>query len=244
MMPIALLMIEHRQIERMIPVLLEEASKARSGSVDPERIDALVDFVRTYADKCHHGKEEDILFQALQGKAMPPDIESTMERLVEDHRTSRGHVRIVAESNHRYRLGDANALKAMAGSLESLAVLYPAHIAIEDRSFFIPSMDLFTGEEQRRMLSQFQAFDRGLVHQLYRSRMDILAGEPARKSAVTRPSVELGSRWACNVCDFVYDPAKGDPDHGIAPGTHFDDIPDDWTCPLCGASKSSFRKVP
>lgn len=48
--------------------------------------------------------------------------------------------------------------------------------------------------------------------------------------------------WVCNVCGYEYDPAKGDPDSGIAPGTKFEDIPDDWTCPLCGVDKSNFSK--
>lgn len=47
-------------------------------------------------------------------------------------------------------------------------------------------------------------------------------------------------RWVCEPCGWVYDPAEGDPDGGIAPGTAFEDIPDDWVCPLCGASKEDF----
>lgn len=49
-------------------------------------------------------------------------------------------------------------------------------------------------------------------------------------------------KYRCIICDYVYDPASGDPDNGIAPGTSFDEIPDDWTCPLCGADKSNFEK--
>ena len=48
-------------------------------------------------------------------------------------------------------------------------------------------------------------------------------------------------RWKCTACDYVYDPAKGDPETGIAPGTPFEEIPDDWACPLCGLSKEAFR---
>ncbi len=50
-------------------------------------------------------------------------------------------------------------------------------------------------------------------------------------------------RWICNVCGWVYDEAKGDPDSGIKPGTAFKDIPDDWACPACGVTKSDFSKV-
>jgi rubredoxin len=49
--------------------------------------------------------------------------------------------------------------------------------------------------------------------------------------------------WRCTICQYVYDPAAGDPDNGIAPGTSFEDVPDNWACPLCGASKDLFEPV-
>jgi rubredoxin len=45
------------------------------------------------------------------------------------------------------------------------------------------------------------------------------------------------------VCGYIYDPAVGDPDNGVAPGTSFEAIPGDWTCPVCGAAKSEFEKT-
>jgi rubredoxin len=50
-------------------------------------------------------------------------------------------------------------------------------------------------------------------------------------------------KYQCTVCGFVYDPVEGDPDSGIAPGTPFEDIPDDWSCPVCGVTKSEFEPV-
>jgi rubredoxin len=47
-------------------------------------------------------------------------------------------------------------------------------------------------------------------------------------------------KYVCNICGYEYDPAKGDPDGGIAPGTPFEKIPDDWVCPQCGVGKDSF----
>ena len=46
--------------------------------------------------------------------------------------------------------------------------------------------------------------------------------------------------YVCNVCGYIYDPAEGDPDAGIAEGTSFDDLPADWVCPVCGAPKDEF----
>ncbi len=50
-------------------------------------------------------------------------------------------------------------------------------------------------------------------------------------------------KYVCTVCQWVYDPEKGDPEHGIAPGTKFEDLPDDYECPLCGVGKDLFEKV-
>jgi rubredoxin len=50
-------------------------------------------------------------------------------------------------------------------------------------------------------------------------------------------------KWRCVPCDYVYDPKKGDPENGIAPGTAFEDLPEDWLCPDCSAGKDMFEKV-
>ncbi len=51
------------------------------------------------------------------------------------------------------------------------------------------------------------------------------------------------SKYVCDLCGYEYDPTVGDPDSGIAPGTSFEDLPDDWVCPLCGAGKDQFSKA-
>ena len=48
-------------------------------------------------------------------------------------------------------------------------------------------------------------------------------------------------KYRCNVCGYIYDEALGDPDSGIQPGTKFEDIPDDWACPVCGVTKRDFE---
>lgn len=48
-------------------------------------------------------------------------------------------------------------------------------------------------------------------------------------------------KYICTVCEYIYDPAQGDPESGIEPGTAFEDIPDDWTCTLCGVGKEDFE---
>ncbi len=47
-------------------------------------------------------------------------------------------------------------------------------------------------------------------------------------------------KYVCNICGYVYDPAAGDPENGVAPGTAFENLPDSWVCPVCGAAKTDF----
>ena len=49
-------------------------------------------------------------------------------------------------------------------------------------------------------------------------------------------------KYVCDICGYVYDPAEGDPDNGVAPGTPWEQVPDPWVCPLCGVKKEHFSK--
>ena len=55
--------------------------------------------------------------------------------------------------------------------------------------------------------------------------------------------LHIMKKYVCDICGYIYDPVNGDPDSGIAPGTAFEDIPDDWVCPLCGVGKDDFSVV-
>ena len=50
-------------------------------------------------------------------------------------------------------------------------------------------------------------------------------------------------KYQCRVCGYIYDPENGDPDNGVEPNTAFENIPDDWVCPVCGAPKTEFEKL-
>ncbi len=67
------------------------------------------------------------------------------------------------------------------------------------------------------------------------------AASPNRESLGPEPAA--GGRWICIVCGFIYDPAEGDPDSGIPPGTAFEDIPEDWVCPECNVTKADFEPL-
>ena len=168
MMPIGPLMIEHRLIERMIALLKKESVRIRSRTrVDGAFVLSAVDFIRTYADHCHHGKEENILFRDLKKKELSPQYAQVLKELEEDHVKGRQVVGDLVAAQERYLKGDKTAVDEIARLMEVLVEFYPKHIEKEDKHFFIPCMVYFTKQEQDAMLAECCEFDRRMIHEKY-----------------------------------------------------------------------------
>jgi hemerythrin-like domain-containing protein len=162
------LMVEHRLIERMLSIfkgVLEHIEATQE--VDPVFVDTAVDFIRIYADRTHHGKEEEILFRELSKRSLSPEDRRCMDELIEEHVFGRQTTLALVEANRRYRRGDASALTDIAGSLRTLIEFYPKHIEKEDKVFFPASRAYFTEEEERALLMEFNEFDRKMIHEKY-----------------------------------------------------------------------------
>jgi hemerythrin-like domain-containing protein len=177
MMPIGPLMIEHRLIERMIRLMDRELRRlVDKGEPDPVFIAQAVDFVRTYADRCHHGKEEDILFCELAKKPLSTEHRRIMDELVAEHAFARQTVRRLAVALDRFVAGEVSASGEILDSLKTLVAVYPPHIEQEDKRFFIPVMAHFSKSEQDAMLAEGWEFDRKLIHEKYRTVVESLEG--------------------------------------------------------------------
>jgi hemerythrin-like domain-containing protein len=168
MKPVAPLMIEHRLIERMIGVMKAELENINSKNrADVVFIDTAVDFIRTYADRTHHGKEELILFRDLAKKPLSPEHKKILDELVAEHVHARSVVKRLVAARDKYTGGDNAALKEIAACLKELAEFYPVHIAKEDKGFFLPVMKYFSREELADMLAEMWEFDRNMIHEKY-----------------------------------------------------------------------------
>ena len=168
MIPIGPLMWEHRLIERMIALMRREAARiGDTGKADVAFLDRALDFIRTYADRCHHGKEEDILFRDLSGRPMTEEHQRVMAELLAEHVEARKKVGRLAAARDRYAAGADAAAPDIRAAIEDIAVFYPPHIEKEDKRFFFPCMEYFTKEEQQGMLREFFDFDRKLDHERY-----------------------------------------------------------------------------
>lgn len=167
-LPVAPLMIEHRLIERMIAVMERQAAAMEtSGAPDIRFIDAATDFIRTYADRLHHGKEEGILFRDLAAKPLSEEHRQTMDELVAEHAFGRKTTGRLIAARERYAGGNGRVLSEILECFRTLIDFYPKHIAKEDRGFFVPVMRYFDKDEQDRMLAEENAFDQRFVHAHY-----------------------------------------------------------------------------
>ncbi len=184
-MPIGPLMIEHRLIERAIVQMRTEIDRAKAQRrFDVNFIDSWVDFIRTYADRVHHGKEEQILFHDLASRRISPALNEMMNGLIEDHVKARRLVAELVLARKRYAGGDPASFDQLMVLCGELVDFYPAHIRKEDKEFFIPVMDYLTKEEKDGMLRRFQEFDEGVIHEHYRSVVETMENRVAGNETI------------------------------------------------------------
>jgi hemerythrin-like domain-containing protein len=168
MLPIAVLMEEHRLIERMMSLLRREAQRIEAGNeVDLSVIDQAVDFIRMYADKTHHAKEENILFRDAAGKNLAADHRTLLQELLDEHNHGRRNVGELAEASKQAAQGSAAARRTILEKLTLLPELYREHIHKEDHIFFPAAMEYFSKKEMKAMLGEFWEADRKMIHLKY-----------------------------------------------------------------------------
>lgn len=173
MLPSGPLMIEHRLIERMIELAGAEARRIDSGGeVDESFVEAMVDFMRSYADRTHHGKEEDILFRVLAELQLSDEDRGLMEQLVTEHAQARSLVGSLEAAARGVAGGQTDETTAVVTALTGIVRLYPEHISKEDKRFFPAAMGYLSDERKRTMLEEFADFDREMIHEVYRKTVE------------------------------------------------------------------------
>jgi len=178
MKPIGPLMWEHRLIEQIVPLMQEEIQNIKINKrADVVFVEKTVDFFRTYTDRTHHGKEEEIFFKALKQKPLSQEHKRIMDELVGEHIYARDNVKALIQARQEYMDGNDKVLEVIVTHFDNLIALYPKHIEKEDKFFFFPVMEYFTPEEQDKMLAEFFEFDRKMIHEKYQGIMAQMGGK-------------------------------------------------------------------
>lgn len=139
----------------------------KTKKVNPLIIDTAVDFVRIYADRTHHGKEEEILFRDLAQKNLTPELKKIMQELLDEHVWGRKTTAALVAAKEKFLKGDEGKLAEIISVARELGNFYPKHIEKEDKHFFYPCQEYFNKDEQERMLAEFWEFDRKMIHEKY-----------------------------------------------------------------------------
>jgi hemerythrin-like domain-containing protein len=161
---------EHHVIAKIVGITPVLADTLEEGGVIKQQIlQSIVEFMRVYADKCHHGKEEDLLFPALADKGVPMQG-CPIGALVADHVTGRSLAKRLSESTEAYGKNDPEAYEGLISSLRGIAAFYPGHIWKEDYLLFPMTKKVLNAEELSALYREFEAVDL----RIGRSRLDRL----------------------------------------------------------------------
>lgn len=156
MQPTEILKSEHRVIETVLSCLEKLAGQAREeGKLDKDAAEQAIDFIKMFADGCHHGKEEAHLFTAMANKGVP-EQGGPIGQMVHEHEQGRAFVRNMAENIPAAAQGDSNALDTFTANARGYVELLRAHIKKEDHVLFVLADRVLDEDAQRELLKTFE----------------------------------------------------------------------------------------
>lgn len=147
---------EHKLVQRVINVLEKAVNKLKKRqTVDPALFEQATDFIRNFADKFHHAKEEDILFKEMIKKGMP-EKDSPIEVMLIEHDQGRTFVKGIIKATAKLKKGDKKATKEIIRNAKGYIELLREHIDKEDNILYPLAERMFKKEEKDKQLSKFK----------------------------------------------------------------------------------------
>lgn len=163
MTPTEVLKHEHKIVLAVLDGAESEAQNIQAtGAVDTEKVAKILDFLRTFVDRCHHAKEERELFPKLQERGMPGDT-GPIAVMLHEHTLGRGEVAAIADALDGFTGGDAAAAAPLAAHLLGYAKLLREHIEKENNVLFVFADKILTPADQEDLLKAFEAIESGEI---------------------------------------------------------------------------------
>ncbi|MDO8589634.1 MAG: hemerythrin domain-containing protein [Armatimonadota bacterium] len=174
---------EHRAIESVLDSLDKAAEAVRDGRPVPAWVFADgLDFIRNFADRCHHGKEEDRLYPLMGERGLPIEGGPIGVMLME-HEQGRAFVREAAAKYANWTGGDAASAEAMADALQSYVKLLREHIYKEDNILYLMGNQVMSAEDDQRLVREFEDFEEKQMepgaHEKYHAMIEKIEEETA-----------------------------------------------------------------
>ena len=150
---------EHRSIELGLRVLEAICKKLESGDeVDPEHIEEIIEFIKGFGDKCHHMKEEELLFEAMERAGVPRD-RGPLGVMLAEHDKGRGFVRGMSDALANYKLGDGGVAPVIVKNARDYIALLTGHIKKEDEVLYPLADERLSEEQQQELSAEFDRID-------------------------------------------------------------------------------------
>ena len=198
MKPTDLLSSEHRVIEQVLDCLEQIIAEANAnGRLDAASARDAISFFRTFADQCHHGKEETHLFPAMEAKGFANDGGPTGV-MRSEHETGRGCIRAMSEAMDAAARGDRAALQRFAEAGEGYIGLLRQHIEKEDHCLFSMANQAFADEDQAALMAEFEKVEAEEMGRGTHEKFLAIAGTLAEKYGVPqKAAVHAGHGMTC-----------------------------------------------
>jgi len=182
--PTKILEEEHHFIQKVVGAMAVLAETLEAGKeVEEKTLHDIVEFMRTFADKCHHGKEETHLFPALEKKGVPMRG-CPLGILIAEHQKGRALVSQLAEATEAYTKASPLAKDSLVKSLRGITDLYPNHIWKEEYLAFPMADKILSSEEQRELYEKFEVVEKEIGLDVHR-RFERFAEELERQAQRT-----------------------------------------------------------
>ena len=153
---------DHRLIERLLRVLAQAAGKVEKGEEVSTTVFArALDFIRNFADRCHHGKEEDCLFPALEAHGLPRHA-GPVAVMLSEHEEGRGYVRGLAQALEQWQKGDKSAARAVASNARGYADVLANHIPKEDNILYPMGENILPEGVKKALLEAYKGVEKRL----------------------------------------------------------------------------------
>lgn len=181
---------EHDAILRMLDATEEAARQLTAGDpLEPRVLDGLLEFFRLFADQCHHGKEEDVLFPMLEEKGMPRQM-GPIGVMLNEHDQGRALVRQMHDAAVDYQQARAGAASRWTQAARAYAYLLRAHIEKENNILFVMAERMLSDQEQQELSARFEALEQEKMgagtHDRLHALMDQLSADIWKQKAAVR----------------------------------------------------------
>lgn len=153
---------EHKAVRAMLDIMEKISSRLKDGEgANPEHLEKILDFLGVFVDKCHHGKEEDFFFPAMEEGVA--ESKGLVEELLKEHNLGRGYIRDFREAAKNYEMGNDSLSSRIIEDIDHYVVLLRKHIEKEDDDLFVTADKRLSEEKKEELSENFEKIEQEII---------------------------------------------------------------------------------